>query len=110
MATKYKQYFERMLESEKELFLEFEELYDRYVQDQNNLQEEFNKKGEKVMSVIHSWEAKLCAQSEKAGYGYATSKLSEKFMNEVRNKFPLIDFIGVISKKEPMFNIKKISF
>lgn len=99
-----------MLETEKKLFIDFEKLHDRYSKDQEKLQAEFNKEGEKVVKKIHEWEAKLCSQSEKAGYGYATSKLSEKFMEEVRNKYPLIDYIGVISKKEPKFNIKKLTF
>lgn len=67
------------------------------------------KKGSVIMQKIHEWDAKLCSQSEKAGYGYATSKLSEKFMDEVRKKFPMIDFVGVISTKKPSFSIKKIS-
>lgn len=99
---------------EKELFEDFEELYDRYALNQDGLQDEFNKKGEMIMEVIRSWETKLCSQSEKAGFGGYTTKLSEKFMNEVRKKYPLIDFIGVIqtSKPKPVnndFSIKKIS-
>lgn len=109
MATKYKQYFENMLDSEKELFDEFRKLHDRYSEKQDELQEEFNKLGEKVMKTIHEWEDKLCSQSEKAGYGYATSSLSEKFMSEVRKEFPMIDFVGVISVKKPTFSVKKIS-
>ncbi|MBL7036294.1 hypothetical protein ISR94_00400 [Candidatus Microgenomates bacterium] len=114
MATKFKDYFNRMLESEKELFLEFEKMYDRYALDQNGLQAEFNIEGEKIMDVIRSWETKLCSQSEKAGFGGYTSKLSEKFMAEVRKKYPLIDFVGVISTSKPKpiksnFSIKKIA-
>lgn len=103
-----------MLKAERKLFLDFEEIYDKYALDQDGLQDEFNKKGEKVMEVIRSWETKLCSQSEKAGFGGYTTKLSEKFMAEVRKKYPLIDFIGVISTKKgeptkPDFSIKKIS-
>lgn len=44
MATKFKQYFERMLETEKSLFEEFEALHDKYSNDQESFQDEFNKK------------------------------------------------------------------
>ena len=120
MATKFKEYFDRMLEAEKALFDEFADLHDKYSLDQDKLQDEFNKLGETVMKVIRDWEAKLCSQSEKAGYGSYTSNLSEKFWGEVRSKFPMIDFVGVISKSknvqpqlapavEVNFSIKKIN-
>ncbi len=126
MATKFKEYFDRMLETEKELFEKFQDLHDRYSLNQESMQDIFNQEGEKIMKVIREWEAKLCSQSEKAGYGGYTSNLSEKFWGEVRNKFPMIDFIGVISKtntiqpayadiksqlnkQENLFKIKKIN-
>lgn len=100
MATKFKEYFDRMLEAEKALFDSFGALHDRYALDQDSLQDEFNELGEQVMKVIREWEAKLCNRSEKAGYGSYTSNLSEKFWGEIRNKFPMIDFVGVISKSK----------
>ena len=109
MATKYQQYFQKMLDAEKDVFVDFEKLHQEYSQNQEMLQDKYNTEGGKVIKVIHDWEAKLCNQSEKAGYGNFTSKLSEKFMKEVRKKFPMIDFVGVISKKDPKFAIKKIS-
>lgn len=108
--TKFKEYFERMILKNKQIFDDFRDLHTRYSKDQNSLQEEFNQKGEIIMTIIKDWENKLCSQSEKAGYGGYTSNLSEKFWGEIRKEFPLIDFVGVISQKESKFNIKKISF
>ena len=117
--TKYREYFERMVTNEKEVFDAFIKLHMKYSLDQDGLQEEFNKRGEKVLTIIREWEQKLCSQSEKAGFGNYTTNLSEKFMQEVRKSFPLIDHIGVIVKKpniknrvtktEVKFGIKKIS-
>ena len=98
-----------MLDAENEVFDNFRRIHEEYSKNQNALQDKFNMEGEKVMKIIHDWEAKLCSQSEKAGYGSFTQKLSEKFMEEVRHEFPLIDFVGVISKKEPVFKLNKIS-
>src|SRR3989339_110449 len=97
--TKYREYFERMITNEKETFDAFTKLHMRYSLDQDLLQEEFNKEGEKVLKIIREWEGKLCSQSEKAGFGNYTTNLSEKFMLEVRKSFPLIDHIGIIVKK-----------
>ena len=104
--TKYKEYVERMLENNKELFNGFRTLHDRYALDQEKYQEEFNKEGEKVLVVIREWEDKLCRQSEKAGYGSYTSGLAEKFQAEVKKVFSLIDHIGLITQP---FAIKKIT-
>lgn len=104
--TKYKEYVERMLENNKELFNGFQKLHDKYALDQEKYQEEFNKEGEKVLVVIREWENKLCRQSEKAGYGSYTSGLAEKFQAEVKNVFPLTDHIGLITQP---FTIKKIT-
>lgn len=107
--TKYREYFERMITTEKQIFDAFTKLHFQYSQDQDKFQDEFNKSGEKILSIIHEWEGKLCSQSEKAGFGNYTTNLSEKFMQEVRKSFPLIDHIGIIIKKTPNFSIKKIS-
>jgi hypothetical protein len=105
--TKYKEYVERMLDTEKELFQEFGEIHLKYSGDQDKYQEEFNKVGEKVLVIVRDWENKLCRQSEKAGFGSYTTGLAEKFQEEVKKFFPLIDHVGLIIKP---FSIKKISF
>lgn len=110
--TKYREYFERMITSEKEKFDAFTKLHMKYSMDQDGMQEEFNKEGTKIVTIIREWENKLCSTSDKAGYGGYTTNLSEKFWAEVRKSFPLIDYVGVIVKKKPKedpFLIKKIN-
>lgn len=99
--TKYREYFERMITNEKETFDSFTKLHMQYSLDQDGMQEEFNSKGAKVVAVIREWENKLCSTSDKAGYGGYTSNLSEKFWQEVRKVYPLIDHVGIIVKKKP---------
>ncbi len=99
--TKYREYFERMLTNEKDKFDKFIKLHMQYSMDQDGLQEKFNKEGGEIVTIIREWESKLCSTSEKAGYGGYTSKLSEKFWEEVRKSFPLIDYVGVIVKSNP---------
>ena len=103
---KYKEYVQRMLEAEAELFEKFAKLEVKYSQDEDAHQEEFNKLGEKVILVAKEWENKLCRQSEKAGYSSYTTGLAEKFQAEVKKHFPLIDHVGIIIKP---FSIKRIA-
>src|SRR3989344_5717174 len=105
-SSKYKDYFKRMVEANKESFDTFKSVHNKYSLDEGAHQEEFNQEGEKLLPIIQEWENKLCMQSEKAGYGGYTSALAEKFRAEVKKEFPLIDHVGIIVSK---FSIKKIS-
>ena len=107
--TKYKEYVKRMIDLNKAAFAEFESIHDKYVLDSQSNQSEFNRTGDKILAIIREWEQKLCLQSEKGGYGKFTSNLSEKFWEEIRKTFPLIDQVGVTRQKQNIFKIKKIS-
>ena len=111
-----------MVKTYKELFDKFAKIHTDYGMDNDKqslaggtskYQEEFNKVGADVLKVIHEWEGRLCSHSEKAGYANYTGNLAEKFQQEVKNHFPLIDHIGIIVKKSlPIksgFSLKKIS-
>ena len=80
-----------MMESNSELFAEFEKLHNSKPRDVK----EFNRVGEQIMDLIRIFIDDLCRTSEGFGYGNTTQNLSDKFMNEVRAVFPDIDDIGV---------------
>ncbi|MBU0845847.1 hypothetical protein KKH23_01430 [Patescibacteria group bacterium] len=103
--TKYREYYQKMVDNNKEVFENFQRLHDRYVLDEEKWQEEFNKEGEKILLVIQEYENKLCSQSEKGGYSHFTPKLAEKFREEVRKHFSMIDHIGI---RVDVFALKKI--
>lgn len=99
-----------MLEEEKELFDAFRKIHDKYAGDPDACQEELNKIGVKVQDALRRWENRLCAHSEKGGYGKYSAGLAEKFRLEVRRVFPKIDSIGVIVKyPQEIFTVKKIN-
>ncbi len=106
MSAKYKEYYDRMIAENKNTFDGFTRLHFEYSTDQDKFQNKFNIEGEKILKIIKEWEDKLCSQSEKAGYGSYTGGLAEKFQEEVRSHFPLINHIGIVVK--PSFNLKKI--
>lgn len=106
--TKYKQYFDKMISENKEAFSEFRLLHDRYALEEEKMQDEFNEKGKKILNIIRDYENKLCKNSEKT-YSMFTGNLAEKFWAEIRKSFPMIDHIGIVSKSEPIFKLKKIN-
>lgn len=93
--TKHQQYFQDMLENNKELFDEFRKIHDAYQHDSKTFQKEFNEKGEKILTVVRKYENMLCNHSEGGKYGKFSSNLSDKFWEAVRKYFPKIDFVGV---------------
>lgn len=94
-----------MVEENKKSFDEFTTLHFQYSTDPDKYQESFNKDGESILKIIHEWEDKLCSQSERAGFANYTGNLAEKFQEEVRSHFPLINHVGIVVSK---FSLKKI--
>lgn len=104
--TKYKEYFDLMLANNKILFDEFKQIHDRYGLEQDQLQDEFNKIGAKAQAVIKTWEDKLCGHSEGAGFSSYSGGLAQKFQDEIRKAFPLIDSVGIIRETPPVVTPK----
>jgi len=96
--TKYKEYFLKMLEQNKELFDSFRITHDKYALNPEAMQKAFNDEGEKIRTIVNDYENKLCSQSEVGGYSSFVGKLAEKFRAEVKREFLKIDHIGIITK------------
>lgn len=97
-----------MIDENKEVFSEFRKLHDKYALEEDNMQDEYNKEGKKVLNIIQEYENRLCKNSEKT-YSRFTGNLAEKFREEIRKSFPMIDHIGIIVKTKPTFSLKKIN-
>ena len=96
-----------MVADNKPAFDKFTQAHFEYSTNEEKYQDNFNSEGEAILKIIHEWENKLCSQSEKAGFGSYTGNLAEKFQAEIRSHFPLIDHVGIISKRST-FSIKKL--
>ena len=109
--VKYKEYVQKMLNENGQTFGEFRKIHDKYALSSNGLQEEFNKKGEKILEIIREYENKLCANTERGMYNKFSGGLAQKFQDEIRKVFPMIDHIGLIENKENKnsFFIKRIN-
>lgn len=93
--TKYRKYFQQMLDKYPRQFTRFKEVHDNYALDPDKWKDLFNIEGEMVMEIIREWERRLCSHSERGQYGKFSSNLADKFMDQVRAFFPKIDFVGV---------------
>jgi len=109
LVTKYKEYFDKMVSENKGAFDDFTRAHFEYSIDQDKYQEKFNKEGEKINIIIHEYEDRLCKHSEGAGFGKYTSNLAEKFQDEVRSHFPLIDHVGIVLSKTSASAVNKFS-
>ena len=93
--SKHEQFYQRMIDENKEIFSQFIDLHDKYTQDSKKWQAKYNIFGEKIIALIRHWENKLCRESERGQYGKFSANLADKFWTLVRSDFPKIDFVGV---------------
>ena len=108
--VKYKEYIQKMLEDNKKQFENFKKLHDNYALNQGNLQSEFNKEGEKILEIVREYENRLCSNTERGLYNKYSAGLAQKFQDEVRKEFPMIDHVGLkveVNNDSP-FVLKKI--
>jgi len=104
--VRYKEYVKKMVDENKKLFDEFRIVHDKYSVDSEKFQSELNRIGEKILEVVKEYENRVCANTERS-YSQYSANLAEKFQNEVRSVFPMIDFIGIktsFSKITPKSN------
>lgn len=93
--VKYKEYLQKMLDENRQVFDEFKKIHDQYSLSSNGLQNEFNRQGEKVLEIIREYENRLCSNTERGMYNKFSAGLAQKFQDEVRRRFPMIDHIGL---------------
>ncbi|NCN45231.1 MAG: hypothetical protein COU63_04595 [Candidatus Pacebacteria bacterium CG10_big_fil_rev_8_21_14_0_10_36_11] len=99
-AAKYKQYFTQMEEQNKEIFADFFRVHQLFELDGTKYEEEFHKTGQRVVDVIRDWDRRLCSAMGRGAFSQYSQTLSEKFWDEARKTFPLIDRVGVRVKKK----------
>ena len=93
--TKSQQYFQDMMEYNKEVFDEFAKVHAIYDPQTHAHQNELNEVGEPVLAVVRKYENLLCAYSESGKYGKFSNKTAEVFWNYIRKAYPYIDYVGL---------------
>lgn len=93
--TKSQQYFQDMMEYNKEAFDNFKLIHDKYNVETKEFQGELNKAGEDILIIIRKYENLLCSQAEGGKYGKFSNKTADTFWKFIRKVFPKIDYIGL---------------
>ena len=89
-----------MVTQNQKMFDDFKKLHDAYSLDKSKHEKAFHQEGRDVLDMIRFWERKLCSGMEKGTNSQYSSKLAEKFWDEIRKTYSLIDLVGVeITKK-----------
>lgn len=91
---KFKEYFQKMCDENKDVFAEFQFIHDLYQQNKHANQVVFNEQGTIVRRIIEDWDRKLCSRMERGKNATYSARLSQKFWELVRHRFPMIDFVG----------------
>ncbi len=95
--TKYKQYFQQMMDANHDLFTSFKEVHDGYKEDRKKWSKQFHAQGKEVVDIMREWEQRLCSSMERGHNAVYSSKLAEKFWAEVKQMYSHIDLVGVKS-------------
>lgn len=80
-----------MLVDNKALFAEFTELSDDFRTNPKKYNDAFKELRLKVLRIIKKNEDKLCARSETTHFSAYSQGLADKFWEEIRLNFPMID-------------------
>jgi len=97
MAAKYKAYVDNMFVENKEIFASFQKVHDNFSLDRKKWRKKFDEQGAEVVEIMRSWEHRLCSGMEKGKYATYSIQLSEKFWQEIKKHFKLIDLVGIES-------------
>lgn len=85
----------KMMEEHRDTILDFKEIHDKFIEDNEKHKAEFNDKGKKVVEIIREYELKLTAHQNSGQYSKFSTGLSDKFKNQIKTLLPMIDFVGV---------------
>lgn len=93
--AKYKKFYQLLSEQNKDLLKKFQEIHNGYAADPKKWEAQFHSVGRDVLDVMRDWERRLCSGTEKSHYAQYSSKLAEKYWEEIKKDFPLIEQVGV---------------
>ena len=84
-----------MQNQNKPLLEKFRMIHDGFAVQPEKWSEQFHQVGRDVLDVIRDWERRLCSGTERGHYAQYSVKLAEKYWQEVKKEFPLIEKVGV---------------
>lgn len=88
-----------MKTNNERLLARFKPIHDGFATDPATWEEQFHTVGRDVLDAIRDWERRLCAGTERGNFAQYSVKLAEKYWDEVKKDFPLIEQVGLQVKK-----------
>jgi hypothetical protein len=97
--TKYREYYQKMVAENQQLFTDFLKIHDQFVQNPDQYETAFHELGQKVVDKIRDYDRRLCSAMGRGVFSTYSQQLSEKFWGLAREDFAKIDMVGVKIKK-----------
>lgn len=94
MPTKHDKYYQLMRQTNQELFDMFATFTAGDLTDPKRAKE-FEEVGLEILDTVRFWERKLCSGMERGRHAQYSNQLADKFWQQVRSDYPLIDQVGV---------------
>jgi hypothetical protein len=95
--TKFKQCYQQMSDENDALFNQFQVIHDGYKSDRKQWSKQFHEVGKQVVEIMRDWERKLCSGMERGNNAVYSSKLADKFWEEIKKRYSHIELVGVKS-------------
>ncbi|MEK7595033.1 MAG: hypothetical protein AAB443_00370 [Patescibacteria group bacterium] len=91
--TKHKQYYDLLVNDNKEIFDLLKNSFEKLSADTNNegCKVKFEELRRQVLRLVQKYENMLCGKTYKAGFGGFTNSLADKFRAEVYEHFPFLN-------------------
>ena len=93
--VKYLQIYIEMIGQNQEIFDQFGILHNQYALEPRKYKVEFNRLGERIMTLVRRYKSRLCSHSENSGFGKFSGGLTGKFWEKLTLDYPRIDEVGI---------------
>lgn len=84
-----------MISKHEEEFKEFKKIHDLFAKDRMKYQDDYNRQGSDIVDLINLYEKRLCSKMEGSKNSVYSANLAEKYREEIKKDYPLIDLVGV---------------
>ncbi len=97
--TKSQQVYDLLKQNQAQLYHDFAKIHRQFAADPETHRAKFNNLGRDFISIVRTYERRLCGSMERTNHSVYSTGVSEKFWSLIRAEFPQIDQVGLITKK-----------
>ncbi len=97
--TKSQQVYELLKQNQVAVYGDFVRIHAAFAQNPDQNRQQFNRIGRDFVSLVRTYERRLCGGMERTNNSIFSNQVSEKYWSLVRQEFPLIDQVGLVVSK-----------